>query len=220
MPQINEATDRLLATTTDATASSLEGGRAYLADIARRLAPYFARSESRQRVMGYLRGLLSEAERKHSWQVAEACGEPTPYGFQYLLARADWEADMVCEELRTYLIQHLGDPNGVLVLDETGFVKKGRHSAGVARQYTGTVGKVENCQIGVFLGYASPLGHALLDRELYLPKEWTDDRARCRQAGVPADRPYQAAAGPPAAGPRLRGRRPRAVDHWGLRVWR
>jgi SRSO17 transposase len=84
--------------------------------------------------MGYLRGLLSEAERKNSWQVAEACGEPTPYGFQYLLARADWDADMVREELRTYLIQHLGDPNGVLGLDETGFVKKGRHSAGVARQ--------------------------------------------------------------------------------------
>jgi SRSO17 transposase len=190
MQQINEVTDRSLATTTDATASSIEGGRSYLADIARRLAPYFARSESRQRVMGYLRGLLSEAERKNSWQVAEACGEPTPYGFQYLLARADWDADMVRDELRTYLIQHLGDPNGVLVLDETGFVKKGRHSAGVARQYTGTVGKVENCQIGVFLGYASPLGHALLDRELYLPHEWTDERERGQQAGIPGDRGF------------------------------
>ena len=94
------------------------------------------------------------------------------------------------DELRIYVIQHLGDPNSVLVLDETGFLKKGEHSAGVARQYSGTAGKVENCQIGVFLSYASPLGHALLDRELYLPKEWTDDGARCRQAGIPADRPF------------------------------
>jgi SRSO17 transposase len=188
MQPINEATDRSLPTTR--TDSSIAGGPAYMADIARRLARYFVRSQSRQRVMAYVRGLLSEAERKNSWQVAEACGESTPYGFQYLLARADWDADMVRDELRTYIIQHLGDPQGVLVLDETGFVKKGRHSAGVARQYTGTVGKVENCQIAVFLGYVGPLGHALLDRELYLPKEWTDDRARCEQAGIPADRPF------------------------------
>jgi SRSO17 transposase len=190
MQRINEATDTALPTTTDATARSLEGGRAYLADIARRLAPHFTRSQSRQRVMAYLHGLLSETERKNSWQVAEVCGEPTPYGFQYLLARADWDAEAVCDALRIYSIQHLGDPDGVLVLDDTGFVKQGRHSAGVARQYTGTVGTVENCQIGVFLGYASPLGHALLDRELYLPKEWTDDRERGRQAGIPADRPF------------------------------
>jgi SRSO17 transposase len=194
MPQLNEATDESLPTGTD---SSIAGGQAYLADMARRLAPYFVRSQSRQRVMAYVRGLLSEGERKNSWQVAEACGEPTPYGFQYLLARADWNADMVREELRLYVVQHLGDPNGVLVLDETGFVKKGGHSAGVARQYTGPVGNGENCQIGVFLGYASPLGHALLDRELYLPKEWTDDRARCEQAGIPADRPV--ATKPPLA---------------------
>jgi SRSO17 transposase len=190
MPRINETTDGPLPTTTEVTASSLEGGRAYLADIARRLAPHFARSESRQRVMAYLQGLLSGAERKNSWQVAEICGEPTPYGFQYLLNRADWDADAVRDELRRYIIQHLGDPNAVLVLDETGFVKKGRHSAGVARQYTGTVGKVENCQIGVFLGYASPLGQALLDRELYLPHEWTADRERCQQAGIPGDRGF------------------------------
>jgi SRSO17 transposase len=175
---------------TGATASAIEGGLGYLADIARRLAPYFARSESRQRVMAYLRGLLSEAERKNSWQVAEVCGEPTPYGFQYLLSRADWHADAVRDELRIYVMQHLGDPNGVLVLDETGFLKKGAHSAGVARQYSGTAGKVENCQIGVFLSYASPLGHVLLDRELYVPKEWSADGARCRQAGIPTDRPF------------------------------
>ena len=190
MPRIEEATDGPLLTTPDATATSIEGGQAYLADVARRLAPYFGRSQSRQRVMAYLRGLLSEAERKNSWQVAEVCGEPTPYGFQYLLNRADWDADAARDELRTYVIQHLEDPNGVLVLDETGFVKKGRHSAGVARQYTGTVGKVENCQIGVFLGYASPLGQALVDRELYLSQEWTNDRERCRQAGIPEDRGF------------------------------
>ena len=190
MQRINEATDGPLPTTPDTTASSIKGGRAYLADIARRLARHFARSESRQQVMGYLRGLLSEAERKNRWQMAEVCGEPTPYGFQYLLNRADWDAEAVRDELRTYVIQHLEDPNGVLVLDETGFVKKGCHSAGVARQYTGTVGKVENCQIGVFVGYTTPLGQALLDRELYLPQEWTNDRERCRQARIPADRGF------------------------------
>jgi SRSO17 transposase len=189
MPRINDATDTALPTTTDATASSLEGGRASFADMVRRLAPHFTRSQSRQRVMAYLHGLLSETERKNSWQVAAVCGEPTPYGFHYVLARADWDAEAVCDALRIYSIQHLGDPHGVLVLDETGLVKNGCHSAGVARQSTGTVGNVENCQIGVLLGYASPLGHALLDRERYLPKAWTDERERCRQAGIPADRP-------------------------------
>lgn len=125
MQPIHVATDRSLPSRTDATASSIAGGQAYLADIAQRLARYFVRSESRQRVMAYVRGLLREAERKNSWHVAEACGAPTPYGFQYLLARADWDADMVRDELCTYLIQHLGDPHGVLVLDETGVVKKG-----------------------------------------------------------------------------------------------
>jgi SRSO17 transposase len=190
MRQIDDVTQGPLSPMSEATASTIAGGLAYLADIARRLAPYFARSESRQRASVYLQGLLSAAERKNSWQLAEVCGEPTPYGFQYLLNRADWDADAVRTELCVYVIQHLGEPNGVLVIDETGFVKKGCHSAGVARQYSGTAGKVENCQIGVFLGYASPLGHALLDRELYLPKEWTDDRERCRQAGIPADRPF------------------------------
>jgi SRSO17 transposase len=190
MQQMDDTTERALLTPTDATASIIAGGQAYLADVARRLAPYFARSQSRHRVQAYLQGLLSEAERKNSWQVAEVCGESTPYGFQYLLSRADWDAEAIREELRRYVVQHLGDPNGVLVLDETGFPKKGRHSAGVARQYSGTLGKVDNCQIGVFLSYASPLGYALLDRELYLPQEWTDDRERCQQAGIPEDRGF------------------------------
>jgi SRSO17 transposase len=188
MQQMDDTTERVLVTSTDATASIMAGGQAYLADVARRLAPYFARSQSRHRVQAYLQGLLSAAERKNSWQVAEVCGESTPYGFQYLLSRADWDAEAVREELRRYVVQHLGDRTGVLVLDETGFPKKGRHSAGVARQYRGTLGKVDNCQIGVFLSYASPLGYALLDRELYLPKAWTDNQQRCRQAGIPEDR--------------------------------
>jgi SRSO17 transposase len=190
MQRIDETTELSTLAATDSTASTIVGGQAYMADVARRLAPYFARSQSRHRAQAYLQGLLSEAERKNSWQVAEVSGYSTPYGFQYLLSRADWDADAVRDELRLYVIQHLGDPHGVLVLDETGFLKKGEHSAGVARQYSGTAGKVENCQIGVFLSYASPLGHALLDRELYLPKAWTDDGARCRQAGIPADRSF------------------------------
>src|SRR5262245_5933981 len=175
--------------TTDATASTIEGGRAYMADMARRLAPYFVRSGSRQHARAYLQGLLSEAERKNSWQVAEVCGEPNPYGFQYLLSRADWDANAVRDELRTYILQHLGDSNGVLVLDETGGLNKGQHSAGVARQDTGTVGTVEHCPMGVLLSSASPLGHALGEREVDRPAQWAHHRARCRQAGIPADQP-------------------------------
>jgi len=171
MRQIDDTTASSLSTPTDATASTIAGGRAYMADVARRLAPYFARSQSRDRVLAYLRGLLSEAERKNSWQVAEVCGEPTPYGFQYLLSRADWDADAVRDELRTYSMQHLGDPNGVLVLDETGFLKKASHSAGVGPPIQRNGRQGGQLQIGVFLSYASPLGRFLLDRELYLPQE-------------------------------------------------
>jgi SRSO17 transposase len=175
---------------TEPEISVVQGWTTYLTDIARRLGPYFARAETRQRVMTYLRGLLSPAERKNSWQLAEETGDATPDGFQYLLARADWAADAVRDELRVYIRQHLSDPHGVMVIDETGFLKKGQHSAGVARQYSGTAGKVENCQIGVFVAYASRLGHALLDRELYLPEEWTNDRERCRSAGIPDGRDF------------------------------
>jgi SRSO17 transposase len=168
----------------------IQGGAAYMTDIERRLAPYFERAEPRQRALAYLRGLLSPAERKNSWQLAEVSGDATPYAFQHLLRRARWDPEAVRDELRRYVLQHLGDPQAVLVLDETGFLKKGQHSAGVARQYSGTAGRIENCQIGVFLGYASPLGQALLDRELYLPREWTEDRERCRQAGVPDARGF------------------------------
>jgi SRSO17 transposase len=178
------------ASLVDQDQSVVPGGAAYLNDLERRLAPYFERAEPRQRAMAYVRGLLSPAERKNSWQLAEVSGDTTPYAFQHLLRRALWDPEAVRDELRRYVIQHLGDPEAVLVLDETGFLKKGRHSAGVARQYSGTAGRMDNCQIGVFLGYASQLGQALLDRELYLPKAWTDDPARCRQAGIPAERPF------------------------------
>jgi SRSO17 transposase len=182
------STDVPTPPTTDEAARIVQGGLACLTDIERRLAPYFERAEPRQRAMAYLRGLLSPAERKNSWQLAEMSGDLTPYGFQHLLRRALWNPDAVRDALRHYVIQHLGDPEAVLVIDETGFLKKGRHSAGVARQYSGTAGRIENCQIGVFLAYASRHGQTLLDRELYLPKEWTDDRDRCRQAGIPEDR--------------------------------
>src|SRR6266516_2686909 len=145
---------------TDDVASTVQGGLAYLADMERRLAPYFARVEPRQRALAYVRGLLSPAERKNSWQLAEVSGAATPYGFQHLLGRADWDPEAVRNELRRYVIQQLRDPEAVLVIDETGFVKKGRHSAGIARQYSGTAGRIENCQIGVFLGYASRVGQA------------------------------------------------------------
>jgi SRSO17 transposase len=185
MQQRDVSTDVLTLVPRDETASTVQGGLAYLADVAGRLAPHFARSEPRQRVMAYVRGLLSSVERKNSWQLAEVSGEATPYGFQYLLSRADWEAEAVRDELRDYLVQHLGSLDAVLVIDETGFPKKGRHSAGVARQYSGTLGKIDNCQVGVFLGYASQLGQTLLDRELYVPHEWMNDRERCRKAGIP-----------------------------------
>jgi SRSO17 transposase len=162
----------------------------YWTEIERRIAPVFARSDARVRAMAYLAGLLSGAERKNSWQLAEQSGASNPYGFQHLLGRADWDPTMLRDRLRTYVCDYLADSDAVGVIDETGFLKKGRHSAGVARQYSATAGKIENCQIGVFLAYASLHGHILIDRELYLPKEWTDDRKRCQIAGVPDERAF------------------------------
>ncbi len=162
----------------------------YWTEIERRMGSMFARSDARTRAMTYLRGLLSPAERKNSWQLAEISGDPHPYGFQHLLGRADWDPDALRDRLRTYVTDYLAAPDAVGVLDETGFLKKGIHSAGVARQYSGTAGRVENCQIGVFLAYASDHGQTLLDRELYLPAEWTADRERCRRAGIPDARAF------------------------------
>src|ERR687884_1263257 len=138
-----------------------------------RIGARFRRAEPRRRALAYLRGLTSPVERKNGWQLAEQAGERTPDGMQRLLATADWDADAVRDDLRAYVVEHLGDPAAVLVIDETGFVKKGTKSVGVQRQYSGTAGRIETCQIGVFLGYASRHGHVLIDRALYLPESWT-----------------------------------------------
>src|ERR671933_2244144 len=177
--------------TVDVTEQTVWAWTAAVAEVERRLAPYFARAEARQQAMAYLRGLLSPVERKNSWQVAEVVGAANPYGLQHLLGRAQWDVDAVRDDLHGYLTDYFGDADAVIVIDETGFLKKGHRSAGVAHQYSGTAGRIENVQIGVFLTYASPHGHTLLDRELYLPKEWTDDRARCAQAGIPSTRRLQ-----------------------------
>jgi SRSO17 transposase len=158
-----------------------------LDSVGQRLARRFSRSEPRKRAVEYLRGLLSDAERKNGWQLAEEAGDESPYGVQHLLGRADWDADRVRDDLTTYVGEHLAAPGGVLIVDETGFLKKGTKSAGVRRQYSGTAGRIENCQVGVFLAYTGGKGHALLDRELYLPEEWAGDAERRKAARVPED---------------------------------
>jgi len=156
-----------------------------------RLAPHFARTEVRDRARDYLRGLLSGAERKNGWQLAEEAGNATPYGLQHLLGRARWDANAVQDELRAYVRERLGDQEAVLIIDETGFLKKGTKSVGVKRQYSGTAGRIENCQVGVFVAYATAQGRAFLDRELYLPAEWADDPVRRERAGVPPEVTFQ-----------------------------
>src|SRR5712691_264830 len=156
-----------------------------LAELVVRIGSHFRRAEVRKRVGRYLQGLLASVERKNGWQLAEELGEANAHGVQRLLEEADWDEEAVRDELRTYVIEQLGEPEGILVVDETGFVKKGKKSAGVARQYSGTAGRRENSQIGVFLLYASSQGSAFIDRALYLPEEWTQDRVRCREAGIP-----------------------------------
>jgi SRSO17 transposase len=150
-----------------------------------RLGGQFSRSESRQRSLSYLKGLLGTVERKNGWQLAEWIGDSSPDGVQYLLERARWDADAARDVLRQYVVEQLGTGDAVLVVDETGFVKKGEHSAGVQRQYSGTAGRIENSQIGVFLCYAGHGGSAFIDRELYLPQSWIDDPSRCKAAGIP-----------------------------------
>ena len=150
-----------------------------------RLGPRFGRVEPRRRAAAYLKGLLAPVERKNGWQLAEAAGDRTPDGVQEFLSRVRWDADAVRDDLRAYVGQHLGDAGAVLILDETGFLKKGDKSAGVQRQYSGTAGRIENCQVGVFLAYASRYGRTLLDRALYLPDSWVTDGARRAEAGIP-----------------------------------
>ena len=149
------------------------------------IAPRFARPEPRRRALAYVKGIVSAIERKNGWHLAEHAGEARPDGIQRLLNSAVWDADLVRDDLRSYILEHLGDQEAILVIDETSFRKRGKKSAGVKQQYCGTTGRVENCQVGVFLSYVSSKGHTLIDRELYLPKEWIDDPGRRREAGIP-----------------------------------
>ena len=158
--------------------SALDGLKAFI-------APAFKRSEQRASAGAFIDGLLSGVERKTGWMLAEEAGLSRPYRLQSLLGRSSWSADALCDRVRRYALGTLGDPDGVLVIDETGFLKKGTHSVGVARQYSGTAGRIENCQVGVFAAYASRWGQALIDRQLYLPKSWAGDPARRDSAQVP-----------------------------------
>src|SRR5215217_5079554 len=151
------------------------------------MAGRFARVETRRRVRGFLLGLLADLPRKNCWTIAEHAGDADPHGMQHLLARASWDTDGMRDDLRDYVTAGLGDGDAVLVVDETGDVKKGTATVGVQRQYTGTAGPIENAQVAVYLAYASRAGYAFLDRALYLPRSWTTDPARRAVAGVPDD---------------------------------
>ncbi|MDQ5827781.1 MAG: IS701 family transposase [Chloroflexota bacterium] len=152
-----------------------------------RISHHFSRSEPRRRALAYLKSITAPVERKNGWQLAEAAGERTPDGMQRLLNAANWDADAVRDDLREYVVEHLGDEEGVLIIDETSFLKKGNRSVGVQRQYSGTAGKKENCQVGVFLCYASEKGAAFVDWVLYLPNSWAENSKRRVEAGVPED---------------------------------
>lgn len=168
--------------------AEVEAWAAGLDELHVRIAPRFARSEPRERVLAYVQGLLAPRERKNSWTLAESAVERAPDGMQRLLMSADWDADAVRDDVRDYVVEHLapgpGDPAAVMVVHETGFLKKGTKSAAVARMYSGTAGRIENCQIGVFLGYATMAVRTFLDRELYLPKTWAEDRDRRAEAHI------------------------------------
>lgn len=165
---------------------ALLGWERELAAVKARVGRVLPRRQLRETASAFLDGLLSGIERKTGWLMAEQAGAERPYRMQALLGRSRWGADQLRDEVRAYVVEALGDPDGVLIVDETGFVKKGEHSAGVARQYSGTAGRIENCQVGVFLAYASRYGQALIDRRLYLPESWTKDRARCEQVSIPS----------------------------------
>ena len=152
-----------------------------------RIARRFGRAEPRLAARAWLLGLLSDVDTRSCWQLAEQAGHRSPHRMQSLLAEAKWDADAVRDDLRRYVIDELGEPGGTLIVDDTGDLKSGSHTVGVQRQYTGTAGRIENTQVATFLAYASSKGRALIDRELYLPKSWTDDPARCRAGGVPTD---------------------------------
>ncbi len=173
--------------TVSAYAERLSDWRKSLEDLKLFVAPAFRRVEQRRTADAFIDGLLSGAERKTGWMLSEEAGFDKPYRIQSLLGRSSWSADALCDLVRKYAVDTLGDPEGVLVVDETGFLKKGEHSVGVARQYSGTAGRIENCQIGVFASYASRWGHALIDRQLYLPKAWAENPGRRAKVHVPED---------------------------------
>ena len=156
-----------------------------LDDLKERIGRLFRRPEPRRQIGLCLDGLIGEVDKKNGWQLAEYAGDPAPWRMQALLGRTIWDQERARDICREYVIERLGDASGVLVVDETGFLKKGTHSVGVGRQYSGTAGRIENCQVGVFLGYASAKGHALIDRRLYLPKEWATDVERREAACIP-----------------------------------
>ncbi|OUI97575.1 transposase, partial [Acetobacter orientalis] len=152
-----------------------------------RIVPLFTQKRVADSACSFLDVLIGNDPRKTGWMRAEAAGDPGPWRQQALLGRGRWDADALRDIVRNYVIEHLGTDDGVLVVDETGFLKKGQASCGVGRQYTGSAGKITNCQIGVFATYVSARGHAFIDRALYLPKDWTSDRERLQQAHVPDD---------------------------------
>jgi SRSO17 transposase len=155
--------------------------------VSERIGVRFGRRDLRVHAGRYLRGLISRVQRKNGWQLAEELGDSTPVNLQHFIARAEWSADSVRDDLQNYVAENLGQPDGVLIIDETGFLKKGIKSAGVKRQDSGTAGRIENCQIGVFLAYRSEKGHALIDRALSIPREWAEDAARRAEAKIPED---------------------------------
>src|SRR3990172_5467172 len=169
----------------------LDGWRDSFEAFHARFAHLFVRRESREQAAKYLRGLLAPVERKNGWQVAEAVGDATPDRMQRLLYLVDWDADAARDILEAFVVEVFGHPDGIGVLDETGFLKKGIHSVGVQRQYSGTAGKIEHCQIGVFLTYSAPTGHVFFYPRLYLPKGWCQDTTRRTTAQVPADVVFQ-----------------------------
>src|SRR5471030_2194797 len=167
--------------------ATLELWASSLRDVKAQLRPLFCQERVAASAGLFLDGLLGNEPRKTGWMRAEAAGDPGPWRQQAILGRRDWDADGLRDVVREYVLESLADEDGVLVIDETGFLKQGKASCGVARQYTGSAGKITNCQIGVFASYVSRHGHAFIDRALYLPKEWTDDLDRLEDAYVPPD---------------------------------
>ncbi len=171
--------------------AQLEGWQAEFDRLHERLRPYAAQGRTHARMKCHLEGVLGKADRKNGWHLAEAAGDESPYAMQHLMGRASWDVEGVREETRRYVREELGSAIRARIVDESGFLKKGKKSAGVERQYSGTAGRVENCQIGVFLAYATTSECAYVDAQLYLPETWTEDPARCREAGIPKEVVFQ-----------------------------